>query len=178
MKKSIVFLFTLLFMVCAYAQNFEHMKFMGIPMGISINSFHKNILAKGMKYELKDTEILGNGTARIYSGIFAGYKADCYVYFNHNSKKVYRAKAVISKDELQQAENVYSDLYHMLNSKYDNATQWDLDEEIKGKVFSISTGRIECYIHKFTNPFRYAIFIDYYDLIESFFNDKDRQEDL
>jgi len=44
MKRLISVILAVLVMQCAWAQKGQHMKFMGIPMGVSITSFHQKLI--------------------------------------------------------------------------------------------------------------------------------------
>ena len=103
--------------MCVFAQTNQHMKFMGIPMGVSITTFQQKLVAKGLKYDKDISKHLPAGS-RIFKGTFAGYDAEVFTYHDTKNNKVYRAKVVIERTDLEIAEQVYNDILLMLCKKY------------------------------------------------------------
>lgn len=118
MKKGLLMLFGCLFVLAIQAQS-EHLKFMGIPLDGKINDFQSQLLKKGCTLDdffMKYGKPKGN---RVYEGSFAGNNASIVVFFNKKTKKVYRAKAIISAYSEEQVKQIYFKMKSMLVDKYD-----------------------------------------------------------
>ena len=183
MKKSIVSLLVLCVSLCAFAQTKQHMKFMGIPMGTSISSFQQKLEAKGIKYDRVVSKQIPAGS-KVFKGPFAGYDASIYTYHDTKDKKVYRAKAMIDREDLSRAEEIYYDLLLMLSQKYPDATVYDVTDDYKGCCIYTDLGRIDCYITRFDGDWttsyrdRYSVSIDYWDSKTLDSHDSNRLDDL
>lgn len=88
--------------VCAQAQ---HMKFMGIPLDGTIDSFQAKLAAKGIKPDKQYNATTPVGS-RFFEGIFCGYQAEFYAYYNAKTKNVYRCKACICNTSLNYVNRV------------------------------------------------------------------------
>ena len=183
MKRLISVILAVLVMQCAWAQKGQHMKFMGIPMGVSITSFHQKLINKGLSYDQRASRRLPAGS-RTYTGSFAGYQADFYVYNDVKSKLVYRAKAIIDRSELSKAEQIYDELLNMLAQKYDDSYFSDASDTYKCCMIFTNHGRIDLYISKFDADYiryindYYVVSVDYYDAASSKAHDGNRMDDL
>lgn len=185
MKKTVMLMVAILVSVCAMAQTKQHMKFMGIPMGVSITTFQQKLIAKGLKYDKETSDYIGPGS-RLFDGVFAGYKATIHVYYDTKDNNVYRAKAVIRRDYLEGAEQVYSDISLMLLKKYPNGYYSDNSDINPYKANSLYTdlGRIDCFISKLdgdmTNSYkdRISVHVDYWDSKSQDQHESNRMDDL
>lgn len=183
MKKTISLLVAILVSLCAMAQTKQHMKFMGIPMGVSITTFHQKLLAKGLKYNQIISKSLPAGV-RLYYGTFAGYEASIYSYYDTKDSKVYRSKAVIERESLEDVEQVFYDISYMLLEKYPNGVFNDIDVDKKSLSLSIDLGRIDCYKDSidgdWTNSYkeRYCIHVDYWDSKSLEQHESNKMDDL
>ena len=115
MKRLSFILIALFISICAFAQS-EHIKFMGIPMGISISSFQSKLEAKGVKYD-KAFEQLPSGSI-MFQGTFAGHKAQIFVYYDPSTKLVYRTKACVEREDKPALDQVFFDFISMFAEKF------------------------------------------------------------
>ena len=115
MKRLSFILIALFISICAFAQS-EHIKFMGIPMGISISSFQSKLEAKGVKYD-KASKQLPSGS-RMFQGTFAGHKAQIFVYYDPSTKLVYRTKACVEREDKPALDQVFFDFISMFAEKF------------------------------------------------------------
>ena len=185
MKKTISIFLAIVVSVCAMAQTKQHMKFMGIPMGISITNFQNKLVAKGVKYD-NGSKNLSSGT-RMFNGTFAGHDASIFIYYDITSKNVYRAKAVLERNDLSMIYQLFDEYYSMLEEKY-------YDELISPKVkdddgFNTCTvftklGRIDMFIKQMDADYYfhihnyYVLHIDYYDRVAQSETKSNRLDDL
>lgn len=75
MKKLILLFLSVI--VCVTMQGQTHMKFMGIPLDGTVESFSQKLKAKGINYDAVASKKLSPG-AKLYRGTFMGGK---YVFF-------------------------------------------------------------------------------------------------
>lgn len=186
MKKSIVFLLAVLVALGAVAQSKEHMKFMGIPMGLTINTFQNRLAVKGVKYD-DWSKYLSNGT-RMFNGLFAGQKSSIYIYYDASSKKVYRAKVVIDRNDKPQVEQLFDEFFAMYQEKYgeDAFITTPIDDDLGFKTSSVYTalGRIDLFIREADADYithskkYYNLHIDYFDSAAESENKSNRLDDL
>ena len=185
MKKSIVSLLVLCVSLCAFAQTKQHMKFMGIPMGMSITNFQNKLAAKGVKYD-SNSKLLSSGT-RLFSGVFAGYDAKIFVYYDTSSKKVYRAKVVIDRDEFYQINQLFDSFYDMFEEKYGYSamgSKYIDDAGYNTCIVYADLGKIVLFIRQmdadYYNHFNsyYVLHIDYFDEAAQNENNSNRLDDL
>ena len=186
MKKVTVFMLALLVALGAVAQNKEHMKFMSIPMGIPINTFQNRLAAKGVKYD-DWSKYLSNGT-RMFSGLFAGQKSSMYIYYDVNSKKVYRAKVVIDRNDKAMIDQLFDEFYAMYQEKYGEEAfiTTPTNDDLGFKTSSVYTalGRIDLFIREADADYithskkYYNLHIDYFDSAAESENKSNRLDDL
>lgn len=106
MKKLLFTLCCMIFAIASFAQSNVHIKFMGIPVTGTIAQFQAKLVAKGCTYNKVASASISNGT-RAFKGTFVGNKVDIYVYYDTNTKIVYRTKAVVSGVSEDIAEQEY-----------------------------------------------------------------------
>ena len=94
MKRLTTILFLILITISGFAQN-NHMTFMGIPLDGKINKFEKALKDKGVKAKKYPYKDKGSESFRYYQGVFSGEQAEILVYYDKDTKIVYRAKVVI-----------------------------------------------------------------------------------
>ncbi len=186
MKKTIFFLLAVVMTLAAAGQTKEHMKFMGIPMGITISTFQNRLTAKGVKYDDLSKYML-NGT-RMYSGMFAGQKASFYIYYDSTSKKVYRAKAVIERPDKVMIEQLFDEFYAMYQEKYSAEaviTPPSIDDlGFKSSQVFTALGRIDLFIREAEADYiihskkYYNLHLDYFDTVAESENKSNRLDDL
>ena len=116
MKKSLIILILSILTMCLPAQA-EHLKFMGIPLSGTITQFQQKLTAKGVTQDKKASATAPIGT-RIFSGKFAGAKAEIIVWYDADTKIVYGAKAVYECYSTDMRDNKYNELKPMLSTKY------------------------------------------------------------
>ena len=92
----------------------EHLKFMGIPINGTLESFTQKLVAKGMKRQL------GWDNTVVFRGTFAGER-NCEVYVNRVPSRniVYRIVVCLpSRDTWDWLEKDYNEFKEMLTTKY------------------------------------------------------------
>ena len=185
MKKILVVL-SLFFCLGMSAQG-EHVKFMGIDMNCDINTFNEKLTQKGFQYtqELKDPE----EESLAFEGNFSGEKASVFVYYDKDSKLVYKVSVGIICLNNQIAEDKYQHFKKGLSVKY-NEHYFKEDTTIeKGKTFTVllldkekkSYGGINMYIlSNFSQEFPDAsiLTLGYIDSANLDLHDKKEYEDL
>lgn len=177
--------------IASYAQaESEHMKFMGIPLTGSITSFQTKLIAKGFKADKELNKTLPIG-CRSYDGTFAGNEAQIFVYYDKDSKNVYRAKAVITTTDEDIAEQKYREFESMLQTKYsdayiDKGTNDGYDAlaiNIQNNENTYFIGRVDLFrtdnrISVYNQYPSYNIHIDYHDMTNSRDNLDNKMDDL
>ena len=183
MKKLIIIVFAIFVSVCVFAQTKQHMKFMGVPMGISINSFQQKLEAKGIKYDQFASKHF-SADAKKFDGTFAGYQASIYTYYDTKDYNVYRAKAMIERNNLEQSEQIFNDILNMLKQKYPDSFSIDTSNDYKGTSIYTNLGRIDCYISRVKGDLanlykdRYYVSVDYWDSKTVNQHENNRMDDL
>ena len=179
MKRFLTFFFAVAITLATFAQN-NHMKFMGIPLTGSINSFQTKLTAKGIKVHSKLNSSIPVGV-RAFKGDFAGYSSTIYVYYDKTSKIVYRAKVCIEKTDKSLLERAYNDLKDMLEAKYSDS-YFEEGEHEGHESLSISNwlGWISIYTSTYTDyyPTTYTIHVDYEDRSNSNKNLNSKMSDI
>ena len=151
-----------------------------------------NIIPKSVKYEKTSNNkvasaSISNGT-RAFKGTFVGNKVDIYVYYDTNTKIVYRTKAVVSGVSEDIAEQEYSKVKNLLSQKYgsDSEDMYVGTKDGKESVSFISAndegeinGSIDLFITQdeeswIRAPYNYNLHIDYNDRINT--NKHDNQQ--
>ena len=163
---------------CAQANT--HIKFMGIPLTGTIAQFQTKLVAKGCTYDKAASSSISNGT-RAFKGTFVGNKVNIYVYYDTQTKIVYRVKAVVSGVSEDIAEQEYSKIKDLLSQKYGSSSE-DMYVGTKDGKESVSfvsandEGKVNGSIDRFITqdeeiwiraPFNYNLHIDYNDLINT-----------
>ncbi len=183
MKKFFcIFVITLLSIsLQAHAQ---HLKFMGVPLNGTITQFHNKIQTKGMKHDKLRSQHSG-ADCRVFYGDFAGEKALLYVYYDKNTKVVWRAKVVIEYPTEAICLRNYRDIKQMLLTKYkkfsvsSDYTQdgYDaLDIEVGDAEFSY-LGNVDLYVGSFDYT-SYSLFVCYTDYINEKLHTDNKMKDL
>ncbi len=187
MKKLLFTLCCMIFAIASFAQSNVHIKFMGIPVTGTIAQFQAKLVAKGCTYNKVASASISNGT-RAFNGTFVGNKVDIYVYYDTNTKIVYRAKAVVSGVSEDIAEQEYSKVKNLLSQKYgsDSEDMYVGTKDGKESVSFISAndegeinGAIDLFITQdeeswIRSPYNYNLHIDYNDRINT--NKHDNQQ--
>lgn len=186
MKKTLLLLMTCLMALTMQAQK-EHLKFMGIPLNGTITTFQTKLQSKGIKYNAKMSAEIKD-PCRAFQGVFSGYDATIFVYYNEKTKVVYRAKAVIKYNDKETGESKFSDFKYKLKTKYANAYSYDGEQNDHPSLnMSVPDSKEERYIGTidlyFTNP-QYSfmdevyLHIDYTDTPNKRVNEKNNLDDL
>lgn len=180
MKKLLFTLCCLFFTMASCAQANTHIKFMGIPLTGTIAQFQTKLVAKGCTYDKAASSSISNGT-RAFKGTFVGNKVNIYVYYDTQTKIVYRVKAVVSGVSEDIAEQEYSKIKDLLSQKYGSSSE-DMYVGTKDGKESVSfvsandegkvNGSIDLFITQdeeiwIRAPFNYNLHIDYNDLINT-----------
>jgi hypothetical protein len=178
MKRFLSFFVMLVLTLGAMAQT-QHMKFMGIPLNGSISTFHQKLVAKGYKPDVEYNKTSPVGR-RVFTGTFFGEKADIYVYYNTETKVVYRAKACIDRDSEDMIIRIYNEVKSALEEKYPDA--YMIKGEYKGNEgmhFCTAQGEIGLYVTKdVVYADKYYLHIDYYDDVNFKKNENSKMNDL
>lgn len=190
MKKIIMLWLFAIISIVGIAQNTtEHLTYMGIPITGTITQFQAKLQAKRCSLDKQTSNSLGVG-CRAFKGNFIGNKVTIFVYYDENTKVVYRVKSVISKISENIADQKYEYIKNMLLQKY-GMTYSNYGEQTGKESFSILVegkllnpkmdltslplssngfkGNIDLFIAKdetfLSYPFDYNLHIDYYDAI-------------
>ena len=190
MKKIIMLWLFAIISIVGIAQNTtEHLSYMGIPITGTITQFQAKLQAKRCSLDKQTSNSLGVGW-RAFKGNFIGNKVTIFVYYDENTKVVYRVKSVISKISENIADQKYEYIKNMLLQKY-GMTYSNYGEQTGKESFSILVegkllnpkmdltslplssngfkGNIDLFIAKdetfLSYPFDYNLHIDYYDAI-------------
>lgn len=185
MKKVISLMIVFFVSLSSFAQ-VDHMRFMGIPLDGTINSFQAKLNAKGIKLDARSSKNTENG-CRVFKGIFSGYQASIYVYYDESSKIVYRAKAVIIDSSLSISDNTYKDFTTSISRKYDYAEKQTGSQDgydstiffIPGSLFNTLyeyLGHIDIYRSDYL--LNYITHVDYTDTANSVAHQNKKMEDL
>lgn len=137
MKKIISILFVLCLCMAVNAQ--QHMKFMGIPLDGTVDSFALKLKAKGVTYDAAQSKVAEPGS-RIFNGTFMGKNAMFSVYYNTKSKMVFGTAVVLQYPTVESAHIPFANLTESLRQKYPNA-KYEVskgpDGDTNGLVFNI-----------------------------------------
>ena len=190
MKKIIMLWLFAIISIVGIAQNTtEHLSYMGIPITGTITQFQAKLQAKRCSLDKQTSNSLGVG-CRAFKGNFIGNKVTIFVYYDENTKVVYRVKSVISKISENSNDQKYEYIKNMLLQKY-GMTYSNYGEQTGKESFSILVegkllnpkmdltslplssngfkGNIDLFIAKdetfLSYPFDYNLHIDYYDAI-------------
>lgn len=190
MKKIIMLWLFAIISIVGIAQNTtEHLSYMGIPITGTITQFQAKLQAKRCSLDKQTSNSLGVG-CRAFKGNFIGNKVTIFVYYDENTKVVYRVKSVISKISENIADQKYEYIKNMLLQNY-GMTYSNYGEQTGKESFSILVegkllnpkmdltslplssngfkGNIDLFIAKdetfLSYPFDYNLHIDYYDAI-------------
>lgn len=133
MKRILIALLLVFSCIGVMAQNAnEHLKFMGIPINGTLESFTQKLVAKGMKRQQ------GWDDTGIFRGMFAG-KDDCTIYVVKVPLRNIVYKTVVclpTRDTWDWLEKDYNEFKDMLTSKYGEPLQHS--ETFKAGVFTSS----------------------------------------
>lgn len=181
MNRFLVFLCCLIIAVVSFAQNSEqHLKYMGVPITGTITQFQSKIAAKGVQYDKFASSSIASGT-RAFNGTFAGNKVLIFVYYDTQSKVVYREKSVINSVSEDIAEQKYANMRQLFMQKY-NDIQYDEQGGKEALTIDTGNGRIDMYVCKDESalryPYNFSVHIDYWDGDNSDQHDNSLLEDI
>jgi len=161
----------------------DHLKFMGIPITGTINHFQQKLIAKGCK--ISDRNKYASAGKRMFSGSFSGEQAEICIFYDRNTKIVYRAKAILLRISKNTATDKYDSFKYKLTQKYGSGYIGENDgyESIYFISSDPSTntplGSIDLFITKddtyLLYPLEYGLHIDYHDYQNS---QKHEQSDI
>ncbi len=115
MKKLLIFLMVCLFSIdCVAQKEFEHMKFMGIPITGKVSDFQKQLRKKGFRSIGRAKEY------KIMKGTFDGQEAKLYIMYNKETKDVLSVNVNIPCHYENLAINMYKYYEKKLHEKYVN----------------------------------------------------------
>ena len=112
MKFIIFIILTCWSFINIHAQEVDHLEFMGIPINGKYSSFKKELKKKGFSQNYS----LGPYT---FKGLFAGHKAIVNVFYDKESKNVYRVGVIIPSYTADIAQSRYNLLSDKISKKYE-----------------------------------------------------------
>ena len=184
MRRIVLLLVSLMLTFVSFAQT-EHLKFMGIPLDGTIVDFNAKLLAKGLKYDAFFNNTLPTG-GLAYNGIFAGKDAQIFVYYNTNTKVVYRAKATITCLNEDMAKNLEEEIWALIKVKYPNGEEHQDEHEgypahctLLSNSNNTYLGSISLYMSKYNKlEDKVTLHVDYEDGPNGIINKIDNMDDL
>ncbi|MBR4269953.1 MAG: hypothetical protein IKQ47_09285 [Prevotella sp.] len=191
MKTLLKILILFMGFLTASSANAQHLEFMGIPLNSTIANFQSKLLKKGCRI-MKNNSRYPVGI-RGFNGVFAGDKADIFVYYNPKTQIVYQARVAIDCDgDKEEANNLFNRYKDLLYKKYGEVslTSDMLDEqkefEYSFMVFQppiqegskLLGGIIVSIKDLQTYPWNYKVVIDYTDIDNFSKNEKSEIDDL
>lgn len=128
MKKLILLFLSVI--VCMTMQGQTHMKFMGIPLDGTVESFSQKLKAKGINYDAVASKKLSPG-AKLYRGTFMGEKAQFVVMFNAKNRIVYGVGVELSYSTMELAKTPFFNIADQLHKKYPAAKFTSVEKDDK-----------------------------------------------
>lgn len=195
MKRILIALLFVFSCIGAMAQNTnEHLKFMGIPINGTLESFTQKLVAKGLK-SIQAAEGVG-----LLNGTFAG-KNDCNIFVATVPNRNIVSKVVVClppRETWAWLESDYNQFKQMLTSKYGEPLQHS--ETFKAgtftssdylKISALKEGKCEYYVGwklnegvilleiiSIESPSSCLVRLSYYDAINSKLEETSKQDDL
>lgn len=167
----------------------QHMKFMGIPMGCSMNSFKQQLINKGFKVNIKKTnDKLYNGMY-CFNGKFSGELAGLSVSFSPKSRTVYTVNVRFKglayskyRNELKMEDQDarYDALVEGLTKKYGDPKYYKvkLSEEFPlATIWETPSGEVSLFYSWYLNTYR-NMDLFYKDYSAASKNKKEKESDL
>lgn len=155
----------------------QHLKFMGIPMNMSIDAFQKRLAAKGIYKDKSVSSVLPYGS-RMFNGSFADNRCSIMVFYNQD-KTVYRSVAIYRNEDEKIADGYYQKIKNLLQTKYSEENQ-ETTTENGYEAYNVNViddegeytiGCINLYKNEHTFEWNYdptyIIFVDYIDSVNS-----------
>lgn len=138
---------------------------MGIPITGTIAQFQTKLASKGAQLNKLLSSNIPAGS-RAFNGNFAGNKVLIFVFYDTQTKIVYRVKSVIEGVSEEIAEQKYANMRQLFTQKY-NYIQYGEQEKKESLSIDAGNGRIDMYITKDEDysryPYYYNVHIDYLD---------------
>lgn len=136
---------TILLITITLCANAQHLKFMGIPLNVTIDDFEARIINKGMCSD-SIMNILGKeGDFRVYNGLFCGHDVSIRANYLHDNKLVCFTTVELKSKNLVYIEQVFNEFKVMLKEKYPNSSiSYDTYNGFNAcvlSVFSIPTNK-------------------------------------
>ena len=195
MKRILIALLFIFSCIGAMAQNAnEHLKFMGIPINGTLESFTQKLVAKKIK-SIQAAEGVG-----LFNGTFAG-KNDCNIFVATVPNRNIVSKVVVClppRETWAWLESDYNQFKQMLTSKYGEPFQHS--ETFKAgtftssdylKISALKEGKCEYYVGwklnegvilleiiSIESPSSCLVRLSYYDAINSKLEETSKQDDL
>ena len=195
MKRILIALLFVFSCMGAMAQNAnEHLKFMGIPINGTLESFTQKLVAKKIK-SIQAAEGVG-----LFNGAFAG-KNDCNIFVATVPNRNIVSKVVVClppRETWAWLESDYNEFKQMLTSKYGEPFQHS--ETFKAgtftssdylKISALKEGKCEYYVGwklnegvilleiiSIESPSSCLVRLSYYDAINSKLEETSKQNDL
>ncbi len=195
MKRILIALLFVFSCIGAMAQNAnEHLKFMGIPINGTLESFTQKLVAKKIK-SIQAAEGVG-----LFNGAFAG-KNDCNIFVATVPNRNIVSKVVVClppRETWAWLESDYNEFKQMLTSKYGEPFQHS--ETFKAgtftssdylKISALKEGKCEYYVGwklnegvilleiiSIESPSSCLVRLSYYDAINSKLEETSKQDDL
>ena len=191
MKTLLKILILFMGFLTASSANAQHLEFMGIPLNGTIANFQSKLLKKGCRI-MKNNSRYPVGI-RGFNGVFAGDKADIFVYYNPKTQIVYQARVAIDCDgDKEEANNLFNRYKDLLYKKYGEVSLTsDMLDEQKEFEYSFMVcqppiqegskllgGIIVSIKDLQTYPWNYKVVIDYTDIDNFSKNEESEIDDL
>lgn len=189
MKKYIVLLIVLLLnSIVTWGQ--KHAEFQGIPLDLTISQFSAKLKKKN--FIINNKKSATKEPVRYFKGKFFGEDCDLLIFYNPNSKIVYRAKVIIDCYSRHACDNLISELKEGYNRKYgelkyeefsvDGLPGWrrffvdeNFSSENDGSIGYLVIGEVQMWIAYYSYTNEYSVHIDYYDAVNvgKYYNDRE-----
>lgn len=122
-----VLLFLVFVMIGIQHIEAQHLKFMGIPIEGSITNFQSKLAAKGIRINNNKSREAPVGQ-RMYNGKFQGYNSEITVYYDRNSKDVYKVETVIESKKKEFIQGILDKSLKAIEQKYFYHALHDVDD--------------------------------------------------
>lgn len=187
MKKILLIFHLLLITSIGSAQ---HLRFMGIPIDESVNTFQTKLTQKGLRVSNRSKySPIG---VRIFEGYFTNKKVEIVVFYNVRTKKVYKCRVVFDNvfETMSEVQSEFDHYKDLLSQKYNGLTSDMIDDLQNDNSFSIAViqqpireespllGLVVLSIQELDYGLGYSLWIDYEDAENSLYNEQQNTNDL
>ena len=119
--------------------NKEHLSFIGIPINGDINTFQSKISSKGFRPYKELNQLVPNGI-RAFRGDFAGEPANVIVFYNPQTKIVYKVRAAINKEDEASKNRLVVRFENAIKNNHNSPIEFENSNSFaKQTIFAILT---------------------------------------